>query len=296
MKQVVSVEGLSFTVTNLEKIFWPKDGITKGELIDFYLRLAPWILPHVKDRPLVLKRYPEGINEDYFYEKRCPSHAPDWVSRWQDLSEKEQIAYCLCQNVATLTWLANLADIEIHIWLSTFQAPDEPTYVVFDLDPDPPSGFRDACTVALMIKEALDHLALRAVPKTSGAGGLQVYLPLNTPHSFKEVRLFLLSLYRVIEKLLPEGVSLTHAVSERRGRVYLDYLQNVRGKSMVAAYSLRALPGAPVSAPLRWDEVKKGVNAGDFNFFTIFSRLESEGDLFKDVLTVKQSVKGLRFK
>jgi bifunctional non-homologous end joining protein LigD len=296
MKQVVSIEGASFAVTNLEKVLWPKDRITKGELIDFYVRLVPWILPHLKDRPLVLKRYPEGVGEDHFYEKRCPSYAPDWVRSWQDKTEKDQISYCLCQNVATLAWLANLADIELHVWLSTFQRPDEPTYAVFDLDPDPPSDFRDACDVALMVKEALDRLSLYAVPKTSGAGGLQIYLPLNTPHSFKEVRLFLLSLYRVIEKLLPKTVSLTHAVSERKGRVYLDYLQNVRGKSMVAVYSLRALPGAPISAPLKWQEVKSGVSPADFNFSTIFSRLESEGDLFKDVLTVKQSVKGLRFK
>lgn len=296
MKRVVSVEGASFAVTNLEKILWAEGSITKGQLIDFYLRLAPWILPHLKDRPLVLKRYPQGISEDYFYEKRCPSFAPDWVLRWEDPSEKEHITYCLCQNVSILAWLANLADIELHVWISTIRAPDEPSWVVFDLDPEPPSGFREASEVALLIKEALDHLALQAWPKTSGAEGLQIFLPLNAPHSFKEVRLFLISLYRVIEKLLPERVSLAHAVAGRGGKVYLDYLQNVRGKTMVAPYSLRALPGAPVSAPLKWEEVRRGVNPRDFNFSTIFSRLESEGDLFKDVLTVKQSVSGMRFK
>ncbi|MDN5347851.1 MAG: bifunctional non-ous end joining protein LigD [Clostridia bacterium] len=273
-------------LTNLDKIFWP-EGLTKFDLVKYYVEISPVLLPHLKDRPLVLKRYPDGITGEAFYQKECPAYAPDWVATlpvYHPDSDKT-INYVLCNNEETLAWLANQGCIEVHAWLSRAAHLECPDIAVMDLDPAEGATFEDALEIALLVNQALKQFRLNGYPKTSGAAGLHIFIPLSPRWTFQEVAAAMGYLARLIAGAYPQKATTEHLIQKRRGKVYLDYLQNVRGRSMAFPYSLRPLPGAPVSTPLTWEEVAKGkISPRDFNIHTIRARLERYGDLYRGLL------------
>lgn len=288
-RQVVEIGGRRLTVSNLAKVLWPEDGYTKGNLIDYYLRVSPFLLPHLQGRPLVVTRYPDGIHGESFYQKDLPEHAPPWIKVFPHQGEERLIQYVLCEDVATLAWMSNQACLELHPWLSRCSNPDHPDLAVFDIDPAPPATYQQVVEVALLIKEALAHLGLTVYPKTSGATGLHLYLPIKPEHPYPVVRRFVEEVARLLNRLHPRRITLERPVSKRTGKVYIDYLQNVRGKTLAAPYSLRPLPGAPVSTPLTWAEVEK-VEPASFTITTIPGRLEQKGDPFEPVLSCRQDL------
>lgn len=294
MKQVVTVDGRELTLTNLKKVFWPKEGYTKGQLIEYYVTIAPYLLPMLSGRPLVLKRMPDGIKGKFFYQKDCPDHAPDWVKTFPSASESQNkvIDYITADHPATLAWLANLGCIEIHAWLSTVEKPEYPTIAVFDLDPCPPAGFKDTLPLALLIKSALDQFNLRIFPKTSGASGLHLFVPIEPIHTFEEVRKATKFICDLVLQHYPEKATLEHLVKNRTGKVYLDYLQNALGKSMAWVYSLRPEPMASISCPLEWSEIEsEQVDPTSFNLLTIGNRIKEKGDLYAEFNSTKQNLK-----
>jgi len=292
----IVIEGKKLRLTNLEKPMWPGDGITKAGLIKYYADMADILLPYLRDRLFVMSRYPDGIDGEMFYQKDCPDYAPDWLNTFPVYSPDagKTVNYILCNDLPTLLWLANQACIELHIWLARVPRIDCPDIAVFDLDPFPPAGFKDTLEIALLIKEALEQFGLHGYPKTSGATGLHIFVPVKPEYTYKEVRNSVEFICRQIHSVFPQKTTLERLVSDRTGKVYLDYLQNTRGKTMTFHYSLRPIPGAPVSAPLTWDEVKKGrVDPADFRIDTIRDRLADVGDLYSDLLQPGQSLKSL---
>ncbi|TDA69934.1 MAG: DNA polymerase domain-containing protein [Clostridia bacterium] len=268
--------------SHLTKVFWP-EGLTKYHLIKYYSDAAGLILPYLKHRPLVMKRYPDGIGGDFFYQKECPAYAPAWVETFPvyHADSRKTVNYILGNNVETLTWLANQGCIEMHAWLSRVEHLEYPDIGVVDLDPAPGVGFADVLEIAALAHQALEEFGLKGFPKTSGATGLHVFLPLPPRWTFKEVTAAMGRLARFIVAVHPKKASIERQLAKRHGKVYLDYLQNARGRSMVSPYSLRALPGAPVSAPLTWEEVlAKDVRPQDFNIHTLLQRVETHGDLY----------------
>ncbi len=294
-KEVI-VEGKKVRLTNLDKLIWPDDGISKAGLIKYYADMADILLPYLRDRLFVMSRYPDGVEGEMFYQKDCPEYAPDWMPVFPVYSAeaKKTVHYIVCNDLPTLLWLANQACIELHIWLAKIPRIDYPDIAVFDLDPFPPAGFQDALEVALLVKEALEQFGLEGYPKTSGATGLHIFVPIKPEYTYKEVRDAVEFICRQIHSVFPQKTTLERLVSDRTGKVYLDYLQNTRGKTMTFQYSLRPAPGAPVSTPLTWDEVMTGrVNPGDFRIDTIKDRLAVAGDIYTPLLTPEQSLKGL---
>jgi bifunctional non-homologous end joining protein LigD len=263
-------------------------------VIDYYTRIAPVLLPHLSDRPLTLKRYPNGVEDKFFYEKRCPSHAPEWVqtaSVWSGRNEGN-IDYCLCQDLPTMVWLANLADLELHTPMA--RAPDmqHPTIVAFDLDPGAPATVVECARVALELRRAFEFWDLQAFPKTSGSKGMQVYLPLNTVVTYEDTRAFSSGLAQLLERRDPELVVSDMSKSKRAGKVFVDWSQNARHKTTVNAYSLRAMERPTVSTPLSWDEVSD-IADGEATAFTsdeVLERVGRFGDLFADVQTLEQEL------
>jgi bifunctional non-homologous end joining protein LigD len=281
------LDGHEIRLSNLDKLYWPADGYTKGDLLNAYYNLAPFILPHLKDRPLTLLRMPEGIDGPEFYEKNAPSHTPDWMPRahMPGMSPKRTaIDFLLANNTAALLFVANLGCIEMHPLHSRADHIERIDYAFFDLDPFPPITFDTVRRVAKMVKVALDQLKLPSYPKTSGATGMQVYVPLDGSHSYAEARAFVERVCRLIHKTWPEGTTMEWEIAKRSGKVFLDYTMVSEGKNIAAVYSVRAKPGAPVSTPLRWEELDDDVEPGDFTIRTIWSRLEQAGDLFAPVL------------
>lgn len=245
-------------VTHPDRLLWPRDGITKAELVDYYLRVSPWMLPHLAGRPLVLTRYPGGIETRGFYQKDCPPGTPDWVPtvRFATSRAGRTLRYLLADRPATLAWLGNLAAIEIHPWLSTARRPDRPDLVVVDLDPDPPATFEDAREVAFWVREALAHLGLWGVPKLSGASGVHVYVPVEARYTYSQTSRLVAALGRALAQVMPQRVTAERRVHLRAGRVYVDPYQNLRGKTVAGPYSPRPLPGAPVAVPVTWEELR----------------------------------------
>ncbi|AKX94900.1 hypothetical protein MOTHE_c21170 [Moorella thermoacetica] len=276
--------GQQLRLTNLDKVFWP-EGLTKFDLVEYYVDMAPGILPYLRERPLVLKRYPDGITGEAFYQKECPAYAPEWVATlpvYHTDSDKT-INYVLCNNEATLAWLANQGCIEVHAWLSRAGRLEYPDIVVMDLDPADGTTLVDVLEIALLVNRALKELHLTGYPKNSGARGLHIFIPLYPRWTFREVTAAMGYLAHLIVQVYPRKATTEHLIHRRRGKVYLDYLQNVQGRSMTFPYSLRPLPGAPVSAPLTWEEVAaKKIYPGDFNI--IRRRLEEWGDLYRELL------------
>ncbi|MBE3520008.1 MAG: non-homologous end-joining DNA ligase [Firmicutes bacterium] len=278
------------TLTNLDKVLWPGDNFTKRDLIQYYARVSRYILPHLRDRPLSLVRYPDGISAPGFYQKDAPPGTPRWVKTLPLASGSSRIIrYILCNDPATLVWLANQAVVEVNPWSSRWEHLSAPDFAVFDLDPAEGSSWEDVKTVARAVKAFLDELGLRSFPKLSGATGLHVYVPVKNEYSHSQIVLFVKRAAKIIEAAMPEKVTLKRPVEERYGKVYIDYLQNSRGQTIVAAYSVRARPGAPVSMPISWDELDS-VEPRCWNIKTVPERLEQKGDLFEPCLYQKQKI------
>ncbi|WP_246110769.1 non-homologous end-joining DNA ligase [Thermosediminibacter litoriperuensis] len=291
---VVIVENEKLALTNLSKVMWPEDNITKANFIDYYVRIAPYVLPHLKDRPMVFTRYPDGIYGKAFYQKNIPDYAPEWLRTYDEESfaggRRKVVRYALIDDMKSLLWAANQASLEMHPWLSRVGTIEYPDFVVFDLDPMENTDFEDARQLALALKKLLEIEGLTGFPKTSGATGIQVYVPIEPRYTYREVRVFAEFFCRVLERTFPEKATTERSIKKRRGKVYLDYLQNIKGKTLIAPYSPRPIAGAPVSAPVTWDELEGGVRPSMFNIKNMPGRLEKMGDLFKDVLEVKQRI------
>ena len=250
----LTVERQELRVTNLDKVFWPEDGYTKADVMNYYAQVWPILAPHLRDRPLSLVRYPEGIDGQYFYQKDCPN-APEFVETMAIPAEDRMISYSMANNLPTLVWAINLGTIEIHPWLSTRTDLDRPTYVIFDLDPMEPATYADGVRVALALKRLLDQLGLAAYPKVSGATGLHIYLPIAPRYTFQQTSTFVKRLGEAVIGALPDLATNERRVADRAGKVYIDHLQNLRGKTIASVYSLRPFPGAPVSLPVTWEEL-----------------------------------------
>ncbi|MDK2821956.1 MAG: bifunctional non-ous end joining protein LigD [Clostridia bacterium] len=295
-KQLVKVNDCIFNITNINKVFWPNEGYTKGDLLNFYTKIASVILPYLKDRPIVMHRYPDGIEGKSFYQKECPEYAPDWlptVSLPANDGEK-LINYCLVKDLPDLLWLVNQGCIEIHPWLSSYKKPDYPFEMVIDLDPNPPADFKQTLLVAKLVKEVLLNYSLRSYAKTSGATGIHIYVPLEPIYKYSEVRKAALKILKIVVEAYPQGATLERKVKERGSRVYLDYLQNVRGKTIASVYSVRPVSGALVSTPLTWEEIEEGnVSPEQFNIKNLDARLSYYGDFFNKVLTDRQRIDNL---
>ncbi|MCR4429702.1 MAG: non-homologous end-joining DNA ligase [Tepidanaerobacteraceae bacterium] len=287
----VYVENRKVKLTNLSKVLWPDDGFTKADFIDYMEKVSPYILPHLKDRPAVFTRYPDGIYGKAFYQKNMPAYAPEWLDDFENVSDKDKIIrYAVINDKDSLIWAANQASIEIHPWLSRKSAPGIPDFAVFDFDPMEKTDFEDARQLALALKKLLDLSGLKGFAKTSGATGLQVYVPLEPVYTYEDVRIFTGFFCRVLEKTFPETATTVRNVDKREGRVYLDYLQNIKGKTIIAPYSPRPRKGAPVSCPVTWEELEEGVRPERFNIKTMPDRLRNKGDVFAGVLTQKQRI------
>lgn len=294
-KAELIVEGRKLMVSNLNKVLYPKTGFTKGELIDYYIRIAPVLLPHLKDRPLTMKRYPDGVDKPFFYEKNCPAHRPSWVKTarvWSESNQRE-IQFCLAQDLATLVWAANLADIELHTSLARKQKITQPTMMVFDLDPGAPADIVQCCQVGIWLRDLLADMKLKSWAKTSGSKGLQVYVPLNTPATFDQTKDLSRALAEHLEHRHSKLVVSKMSKALRTGKVFVDWSQNDEHKTTVNVYSLRAKEQPTVSAPVTWEEVetalkKKRANLLMFLADQVLQRVERHGDLFAEVENLKQ--------
>lgn len=286
----VHVEGHQVKLTNMDKLIWP-EGLTKAHLIKYYSEISPYILPYLYNRPVVMKRYPDGLNGEPFYQKECPDYAPEWLKRQPVEHSEKVVNYIICNGPATLVWLANQACIEMHAWLARIENLESPDIAVMDLDPASGSTFNDVLEIALLVKTVLDEYGLTSFPKTSGASGLHLFIPIKADYSWQQVTGAMKHIAELVSRVYPDKATTERKVERRTGKVYLDYLQNGRGKTMAFPYSLRPVPGAPVSTPLHWKEVfEKKVRPWDFNMENIYIRLKFEGDLFAPLLTLKQSL------
>jgi bifunctional non-homologous end joining protein LigD len=289
----VEVEGRRLSLSNLDKPMYPKVGFTKGQVIDYYTRVAPVLLPHLRRRPLTLKRYPDGVEGEFFYEKQCPSHRPDWVRTAPIVTGRKTIDFCVCDDLATLVWLANLADLELHPSLSLAAEIDRPTMMAFDLDPGPPAGLEECCLVALILREALARLGLECFPKTSGSKGLQVYVPLNREGvGYDDTKPLSNALARHLEAEHPELIVSRQKKELRKGKVLIDWSQNDEHKTTVCVYSLRARDRPTVSTPVDWDELADP-QALDYGADAVLARVEKHGDLYAPVLELEQELPAL---
>jgi len=293
----IEVEGRELKLSNLEKVLYPAVGFTKAQVIDYCVRIAPVLLPHLHDRPLTMKRYPEGVEGFFFYEKNCPAHRPSWVQtarvwsqgnhRWMD--------YCMVQDLATLVWAANLADIELHTSLSLGEKIEQPTVIVFDLDPGAPASLLQCCQVGLWVRDIFARLRMKSFPKTSGSKGLQVYVPLNTPAGYDETKPFAHELARLLERAHPDLIVSEMKKVARVNKVFVDWSQNDRHKTTICVYSLRAKERPTVSTPVTWEEVERCLKQQDpdllvFESQQVLERVARQGDLFEPVLEVKQKL------
>ena len=284
-------------VSNLDKILYPKAGFTKGQVIDYYIRIAPVLLPHLKDRPLTMKRYPNGVEGEFFYEKNCPSHRPKWVRTAKVWSEGNQriMDYCLANDLPTLVWAANLADLELHTSLSRKNNIERPTVMVFDLDPGAPADIVQCCEVGLWLRELLESMKLKCFAKTSGSKGLQVYVPLNTAATYDDTKSLSRALAQHLEHEHVGRVTSNMSKALRKGKVFVDWSQNDEHKTTVCVYSLRAKEEPTVSTPVSWQEVenclkKKKADLLKFRTDQALGRVEKLGDLFEPIETLKQKL------
>jgi bifunctional non-homologous end joining protein LigD len=294
-KAQLVVEGKKLAVSNLNKVLYPKAGFTKGQVIDYYIRIAPVLLPHLRDRPLTMKRYPNGVEAQFFYEKNCPSHRPSWVKTAKVWSHgnNRMMDFCLAQDLPTLVWAANLADLELHTSLARKKDVARPTMMVFDLDPGPPANIVQCCQVGLWLRELLQAMKLKSFAKTSGSKGLQIYVPLNTAVTFDQTKDLSLALAQHLEREHSGLVLSKMAKALRKGKVFVDWSQNDEHKTTVCVYSLRAKEEPTVSTPVKWEEVencfkKKNADLLRFRCEQTLARVDKMGDLFEPVETLKQ--------
>ena len=291
------VEGKKLSVSNLNKVLYPKVGFTKGQVIDYYIRIAPVLLPHLEDRPLTMKRYPNGVDKEFFYEKNCPSHRPKWVKTAKVWSEgnNKTMEYCLAQDLPTLVWAANLADLELHTSLAKKDDVARPTMMVFDLDPGAPADIVQCCQVGLWLRDLLAKMKLKSFAKTSGSKGLQVNVPLNTSVTFDQTKDLSRALARHLEGEHGNLVTSNMSKSVRKGKVFVDWSQNDEHKTTICVYSLRAREEPTVSTPVSWDEAanclkKKKADLIKFRSDKVIARVEKSGDLFAPVEKLKQKL------
>jgi bifunctional non-homologous end joining protein LigD len=300
MRQVseLEVSGKRLQVSNLDKVLYPRAGFTKGNVIDYYIRISKVLLPHLKMRPLTLKRYPNGVEEEFFYEKKCPSHRPPWVNTAKVWSEGNQrdIYFCMANDLPTLVWAANLADLELHTSLSRYPKVQSPTTMVFDLDPGAPADIVQCCQVGVWLREMFEKRGFQCFPKTSGSKGLQVYVPLNTPTNYETTKTFAKSVAEHLEREHPDLVVSKMAKAIRAGKIFVDWSQNDDHKTTVSVYSLRAKENPTVSTPVTWKEVETALKKKDatklvFKSEDVLKRVQRHGDLFEPVLKLKQRLK-----
>jgi bifunctional non-homologous end joining protein LigD len=294
---IVEVQGRKLSLTNLEKILYPASGFTKGQVVDYYVRIAPVLVPHLAGRALTMKRYPGGVDQEYFFEKNAPMHRPDWVKTapvWSG-SNRRTIHYILANDLPTLVWIANLASIELHPSLSLAADFATPTMIVFDLDPGPPANIVQCAQVGLWVREIFDHFGLRSFPKTSGSKGLQIYVPLNTKTSYEQTKSFAHAVARLLEQEHRELVVSDMKKAVRTNKVFVDWSQNDEHKTTISVYSLRAREHPTVSTPVAWDEVEQALKKKDaarlvFEAKDVLARVEKMGDLFAPVQKLTQKL------
>lgn len=292
----VVIEGRTLSLSNLDKVLFPESGLTKAHVIDYYSRIAPVLLPHLRERPLTLKRYPDGIEGEHFYEKQCPSHRPDWVETTNVPSQRRgSIDFCVLGDLPSLVWAANLADLELHTYLHKAEDVQRPCFIAFDLDPGKPAGLLECCKVALQLRDLFAEWSLECFPKTSGSKGMQVYVPLNTPVTYEQTKPFARAVAEVMEREDPKRVTSNMSKAKRVGKVFIDWSQNDDHKTTVSVYSLRAKEPPHVSTPLRWREVEEAVRGEDASGLSctpaeMVGRVDRVGDLFEPVLTLEQAL------
>lgn len=300
--QVVEVDGRELKLTNLDKVLYPAAGFTKGEMVDYYAKVAETMVPHLSGRAVTLRRFPEGVDDldSAFFEKRCPKHRPKWVKTTSVTAGPNagKIDFCVCDGRPTLIWMAQLAAIELHPSLSLGRAPTRPTVLAFDLDPGPPADVVDCCRVAIRLREMFGHFGVESFPKTSGSKGMQVYVPLNKKVSYDVTKPFAKAIAQLMEKQTPDLVVSKMKKVEREGKVMVDWSQNHRSKTTIAVYSLRARERPTVSTPITWEEVERAADSGDgshlvFEADDVLARIEQHGDLFAPVLELQQDLPGL---
>jgi bifunctional non-homologous end joining protein LigD len=290
-REIVEVQGLEVSISNLDKVFWEGEGYTKGHLINYYVQVFPHLLPHLAERPLVVTRYPSGAGGKWFYQKNAPEGTPEWVNTypWYSSHSDRYLNFVLCDNLATMVWLANQACIELHPWMSRVGSLDRPDFVVFDLDPSEGATYDDVRDVAEVVREVLRFLKINFFLKTSGATGLHVFVPIMNVYTYDELRDFVRRIAETVVSLIPDKATVVRKVKDRGGKVYVDYLQNIQGKTVCSVYSVRPRPGAPVSTPITWEEMRE-TKPGDFNIITVPPRLNRKGDMFAGVNTERQRI------
>jgi bifunctional non-homologous end joining protein LigD len=283
-------------LTNLDKPFWLEEGITKGDLLAYYRDVAPALVPHLKGRPFTMKRYPDGAHGKFFFQKDAPKHMPDWIPTAQfEASTRDRppkrrlIDFALVDDELALLWMVNMGCIDMNVWYSRVDKPSRPDFVLFDLDPSPDVGFAETIQVALLIRETLELLELRSFPKTSGSEGIHILVPVARRHTYTDTREFSEIVAGAIARAHPRLATTEWSKAKRRG-VLIDSNQNGEGKTIASVYSVRPKPGAPVSTPLRWDEVNESLDPASFTMDAVLERVAREGDLFEGVLTTKQSL------
>jgi bifunctional non-homologous end joining protein LigD len=283
-------------VSNIDKVLYPAADFTKGDVIYYYLRIANVLIPHLKNRPLTLKRYPNGTASHYFYEKRCPNHRPNWMTTTEVTSGRAgSINFCVVNDAIALAWVANLASIELHPLLSVVPKVHQPTMMVFDFDPGPPAGVIQAASVALQVRDFLDSLGLQSFPKTSGGKGIHLVVPLNTPVTFDQTKSFARAIAQTLERQFPDKVVSNMSKALRKNKVFVDWSQNDEHKTTACVYSLRARDLPTVSTPITWKELHDAVKKDDpdllqFQAHEVIDRVTKRGDLFAPVLKLKQKL------
>ena len=294
---VVEIEGKHLSLTNLDKVLYPATGFTKGQVIDYYARIAPVLLPHLKDHPLTLKRYPGGVEEEFFFEKNATKHRPDWVETAPIWSEGNQrnVNYILANDLPTLIWIANLAAIELHPSLSLAKDIASPRSMVFDLDPGAPANIVQCCQVGMWLRDIFEHFGLQSFPKTSGSKGLQIYVPLNSATSYEVTKPFAHALARLLENEHRDLVVSDMKKQLRVGKIFVDWSQNDQHKTTISVYSLRAREHPTVSTPVKWEEVEQALTKKDatllvFEASQVLDRVQKMGDLFELLLKLKQKL------
>ncbi|HET8862510.1 MAG TPA: non-homologous end-joining DNA ligase [Solirubrobacterales bacterium] len=295
----VEVDGRELKLTNLDKVLYPKAGFSKGEVVDYYAKVAPAIIPHLEGRAVTLRRFPEGVDDldAAFFEKRCPKHRPKWVktARVEAGPHAGKIDFCVCDSRPTLIWMAQLAAIELHPSLSLSRAPKRPTVLAFDLDPGPPADIVDCCRVGLRLRDLFGHFDVESFAKTSGSKGLQIYVPLNREVYYEQTKPFAKAIAQLLEKQTPDKVVSKMKKVERGGKVFVDWSQNHQRKTTIAVYSLRARERPTASTPVTWKEVEAAADSGDgsslvFEAGEVLERIEQHGDLFAPVLELRQEL------
>ena len=290
--QLVRVGEREVKLSNLAKVLYPDSGTTKAQIIEYYARVAPVMVPHLQGRCITLKRFPDGVDKSGFFEKRCPKHRPEWIPTAAGPGDRGgEIGYCRFDEPAALVWAANMAALELHVPMAAAVDLDTPRAVVFDFDPGEPATIVECCQIAVLVAEVLEALNLRSVPKTSGSKGLQVYVPLNSPTSHQDAADFALAVGQLLERQHPDRITTTMAKAVRAGKIFIDWSQNARFKTTIGVYSLRARPAPTVSTPVTWDEVASCATGRvplTFQWANVLDRIDRLGDLFEPVLSTVQ--------